>query len=94
MPEPLSITERLAAERVMLNGNDWAMPVALGLAPTIAICGLLQLAMRHPGTKGSPTAQIAREFINGVVTSLEESGFKEHAQLVRLGGDPAHDRPI
>lgn len=89
----LTFNERLAVERELLNGAQFGVPVVMGLAPLVSICGLLQLAMRHPGTAAGPAARIARTFIDGLVQSLEAAGFKEHAQLVRMGDNPANDAP-
>lgn len=86
--------QRLAAERELLNARDFTLPVMMGLAPAISICGLLQLAMRHPGTKGQPSEAMARTFVAGIIHSLEAAGFKEHAQLIRMGDNPVHDQPV
>lgn len=87
------IGQRLAAECALM-GDSYALPVVFDLASTLSVVALLQLALRHPATKGSPTSVIARGFIAQVIATLEAGGFTAHAELVKLGDNPQLDQVV
>lgn len=60
----------------------------------IALCGVLQVALRHPGIKGTATAALARELIDFCISVFEhEEELREWADMIRMGDDPAFDGP-
>ena len=64
--------------------------VLLDLDSALCLVGNLQLALRHPGNTGL-SAKTARETIDGIIERAREAGYSAHAELMKLGDDPAHD---
>lgn len=56
----------------------------------LALCGQLQLSLRHPENK-LESARMARRFVDHCISVFEHEGLPEVAQLIRLGYDPAFD---
>jgi hypothetical protein len=77
------ITEAMA-------NRDTIMPVQLDSTCATSICSCLQLALRHPANTGQ-TADIARQFIEGIRYKFMELGMPAHAKLIEAGMDPADD---
>jgi hypothetical protein len=68
-------------------------PITLVLQPLSALhlAGLLQLALRHPGTSASePHARIAVTFIEHVRAYFADAPAV--LEVLRRGDDPGHDR--
>ena len=71
-------------------GSEWKLPVEIDLLSAMCLVGNLQLALRHPNNHGH-SAQVAREFIDGVIERMEQCGLVVTARIMRLGDDPACD---
>jgi len=74
------------------HDSDFQLLLYLDLTIALSLIGSLQLALRHPLNTG-PSAQITREFIDGIIGRMQGSGYPAHAELARLGYDPTHDEP-
>ena|SRR5258707_4004084 len=85
------LTRRVRDELERLGGG-FELPVHLDLTAALCLIGNLQLALRHPAHTG-PSAQVARMIIDGVIARLGEAGYLAHAEVARLGDDPAYDLP-
>lgn len=61
--------EEVAAEMKATMGH----PIAIQLDPAMAVflCGILQLALRHPQVQ-EPTRQRAEQFISGLASAVAE----------------------
>ena len=75
--------------RARLTG--FALPVSLDIASALEIIAMLQMGLRHPGTKDSNSAATSREFIDGVIRALRECGFEATAKIAELGDRPKFD---
>jgi hypothetical protein len=84
------LLERCDRERIACDAQNFKLPVTFDLATALAIIGNLQLALRHPANIG-PSGRVARETIDGMIRTMRECGLTAHAELARLGDDPAYD---
>jgi hypothetical protein len=88
--EKENLLERCDRERLQCEAEQFRLAIELDLAAALAIIGNLQLALTHPGNKGL-SAQTVREVIAGMIRRMREAGLAAHADLARLGDDPAYD---
>ncbi len=79
-----------AAKDEVERAGEWKIQFELDLSSSLAMCGNLQLALRHPLNAG-PSAAIARRLIDDLHNGMKERGFVAHAQMVALGDDPSYD---
>jgi hypothetical protein len=61
-------------------------------ATMLAICGGLQLALRHPDNRG-PAAVELMKVIAQLIHGLKVAGFENCAELAEAGNDPSNDSP-
>ena len=86
------LLQALAADVLELHAEAKAME--MGLAPITAfqVCGLLQLALRHPGL--SPELRLVGDRLVALFEQWFDAGAPAAAIAIRRGADPAHDRPL
>jgi hypothetical protein len=89
--EKEELLQRCALEQMC--SNEWTLTMVLNLASAIAIIGNIQFALRHPLNSTGPMADLARGAVDGMIVKMEESGLTAHAELGRMGYDPAYDEP-
>lgn len=72
--------------------REFNHPIILQLDITSAMvfCGALQLALRHPGFAGRPSAKACQQIVDQLALSIPEQ-FEGLKELIRLGGDPYFD---
>lgn len=70
-------------------------PIELVLRPLSAfqLCGLLQLALRHPGAVGE-NRRTALVFIEHVRRYFTDAGASAIVEMIRRGDDPAYDTHV
>lgn len=66
------------------------LPVVFESLPLCTIVGLVQLALRHPNTPPF-TRDLGATFVAEVTAHLIDCNLFALAELMRRGGDPAHD---
>ncbi len=64
--------------------------LVLGEPELISLCGLIQLALRHPSMPKKPTGRIGRQLVEGIISSLPP-GRPLLKELLRRGFDPNAD---
>lgn len=62
----------------------------LEMSQAVALCGLIQLALRHPGMKNRPSAKLARALIENFVETIP-ADFPKIRELLMCGFNPACD---
>ena len=62
----------------------------LKLAQAISVCGLIQLALRHPHLGKSPSAALGKDFIMSFIEAIPAE-FPALKQTLHAGFDPAFD---
>lgn len=73
-----------AADADMIAWGERPLVVDMDLTTALAVCGALQLALRHPGFAARPSAAQVRAVVNGIEQQIpaEFPGIKN---LIRLG---------
>lgn len=56
----------------------------MSMTQAVSLCGMMQVALRHPGLKSSPSAALAREFILEFITTIPEE-FPHIKETLRRG---------
>jgi hypothetical protein len=72
------------------EGRGFVLPLHLDLPSLLMLCRNLQLALRNPLNNG-PSAQMARECVDGVQRRLIDAGYFAHAELIEMGNNSALD---
>ena len=62
------------------------------MAHAVMLIGMMQLALRHPGTVKSPSAAFVHDFILGFVKQIPED-YPKIRELFMLGFDSKFDAP-
>lgn len=72
------------AEADMLSWGERPLVIDLDITSALAICGALQLALRHPGFAARPSAKQVRAVVNSIEQQIpaEFTGLKK---LITLG---------
>jgi len=83
------LAQRVKQERARL-GAEFELPILVGLDAALCLIANLQLALRHPGNRGT-SAKIARQTIDGIIARLREAGYLAHAEIAEMGNDPSCD---
>ncbi len=85
-----ALLRTMAAELRALEHEDEPMYLMLSPLVAVQIAGLLQLALRHPGTKAD-IRDAALGFLNAVREYFAESPAV--LEILRRGDDPTQDIP-
>lgn len=88
-PREEELMRRMVEEQRL--AGDFKLPIHLDLSASLCLVAQLQLASRHPGNQDSPSAELARTLIDGIITRTRQAGFVACAELMKLGDDPQHD---
>lgn len=72
--------------------RKFILPLHLDLTALACMVGNLQLALRHPANNG-PSSKVVRKIIEEITQRVQDEGFPTHAEVMRLGADPAYDEP-
>lgn len=79
-----------AVAQEMDGAGDFYIPLSLNLSAAMSLVGSLQLSLRHPENVG-PSANVAREVIEGIIAIVASQGFAAVALLMRMGDNPRFD---
>lgn len=67
------------------------LPIVFDPAMAMTIIGMLQLALRHPRTKGQTTSAITEDFIRGLQGMLAELHLAAHVEVISRGANAVPD---
>jgi hypothetical protein len=68
----------------------WELPIRLDMTNLFVVIGTLQLAMRHPQFRKTPSAKAVREIIDRLIGGIPEN-CPASKELARLGDNPKFD---
>lgn len=69
---------------------DWEVPIHLDITSLFVVIGTLQLAMRHPQFRRTPSARSVRQIIDQLISGIPEN-CPASRELARLGDKPEYD---
>ncbi len=69
---------------------DWELPVHLDVTSLFVVIGTLQLALRHPEFRKTPSAKAARRIIDTLISGIPDN-CPASKELARLGDNPKFD---
>lgn len=72
------------------GGKGYVLPVHMDLYTLTCLVGGLQLGLRHPNNTG-PASQVVRSLIQDIIGRVDEAGYHNIAELMRLGENPEFD---
>ena len=79
------------AQEIRERGGEFLAELHVDFHVTLALISMVQLALRHPGTEGIATAQLARDVVRGLIGRMRDAGYAANAELASLGFDPDYD---
>ena len=69
---------------------DWEVPILLDMASLFVVIGAMQLALRHPQFRQTPSAKAARRIIDTLISGIPDN-CPASKELARLGDNPKYD---
>jgi hypothetical protein len=69
---------------------DWELPVHLDMTSLFVVIGGLQLALRHPEFRKTPSAKLVRKIIDLLISGIPDN-CPTSKELARLGDNPKYD---
>ncbi len=69
---------------------DWEVPVILDMTHLFVVIGTLQLALRHPQFRRTPSAKSVRQIIDQLISAIPDN-CPASKELARLGDNPRFD---